>query len=117
MKKSLNSKDIPKKRPGLTPESRENQVISEAMDLAEQQILSGTASSQVLTHFLRLGSLEKQLEMEKLRNENELLKAKTNAIASAKKSEELYLNALRAMKRYSGGGDQDFEDGTENIDI
>lgn len=92
-------------RPALTPEAREQQLISLAVDLAEQQLLDGTASSQVLTHYLKLGSLREKLEREKLEEENKLLRAKVDAIKSAEKQEELYAQALRAMSRYSGKGD------------
>lgn len=91
-----------RKRPALTPESRENQMISLAVDLAEQQLLDGTASAQVITHFLKLGTQKSQLENEKLRKENELLKAKTENLESLKHIEELYSEALDAMKRYGG---------------
>ena len=93
-----------RRRPGLTPEARENQLISDAMDLAEQQIRNGTASSQIITHFLKLATTKMELEKEKLRNENELLRAKTDAIQSAQNTEELYKNAIEAMRRYSGQG-------------
>lgn len=97
-----------KMRPALTPEARENQLISLATDLAEQQLRDGTASSQVITHYLKLGSSKQQLEQEKLRHETELLKAKTETLQSAQRMEELYKEALDAMKNYSGqGGSED----------
>ena len=95
------------RRPALTPESRENQMISLAVDLAEQQLLDGTASSQVITHFLKLGTTKAQLEKERIAHENKLLEAKTEALQSAKRVEELYSNALKAMQNYSGNGDPD----------
>ena len=88
--------------PAKTLESRENQLIAAAVNLAEQQILSGTASSQVITHFLKLGTTREQLEKEKIANENALLIAKKEALESAQRVEELYKNALNAMKTYSG---------------
>lgn len=94
-------------RPGLTPESRENQMISLAVDLAEQQLRDGTASSQVITHFLKLGSTREKLERERLEEENKLLKAKTEQLQSMKRMEELYADAITAMKNYSGQGDPD----------
>ena len=94
-------------RPALTPESRENQLIALSVDLAEKQLREGTASSQVITHFLKLGSTKNQLELEKIRHENALLEAKTQSIQSAKRVEELYENALNAMEDYSGHGGQD----------
>ena len=95
-------------RPALTPEARENQMIALAVDLVEQRLLDGTASSQETTHFLKLGSMKNRLEMEKLQEENRLLKARTEALQSAKRVEELYSAAIKAMRRYSGqGGDDD----------
>ena len=94
-------------RPALTPESRENQLIALSVDLAEKQLREGTASSQVITHFLKLGSTKNQLELEKIRHENALLEAKTHSLQSAKRVEELYENALNAMRDYSGHGGQD----------
>lgn len=91
-----------KRRPALSPEARENQLIALAVDLVEQRLLDGSASSQETTHFLKLGSMKNQLEMEKLREENKLLKAKTESIQSAKRVEELYAEAINAMRRYSG---------------
>lgn len=94
-------------RPALTPESRENQLIALSVDLAEKQLREGTASSQVITHFLKLGSTKNQLELEKIRHENALLEARTQSLQSAKRVEELYENALNAMRDYSGHGGQD----------
>ena len=94
-----------KGRPALTPEARENQMISLAIDCAEQQLRDGTASSQVITHYLKLGSTKERLEKEKLERENELLRARTESLQSMKHIEELYTNALKAMRKYSGSGD------------
>ena len=88
--------------PATTPESRENQLVSLAVQLAEKQMQEGTASSQVITHYLKLGSTREKLEQERLRQENELLRAKSEALASAKHVEELYKSALDAMRAYSG---------------
>ena len=96
-------------RPALTPEARENQMIALAVDLVEQRLLDGTASSQETTHFLKLGSMKNRLEMEKLQEENRLLKARTEALQSAKRVEELYSEAIKAMRRYSGQGNDDDE--------
>lgn len=92
-------------RPAFTPEARENQLIAAATNLAEKQLLDGTASSQVITHYLKLGSSKERLEKEKLERENELLRAKTEALQSAQRVEELYANALDAMRRYNGCDD------------
>lgn len=98
--------DPPKRRrpPATTPEARENQLISLAVDLAEKQLSKGTASSQVITHYLKLGSTKERIEKEILEKQKELIIAKTEAMKSAKKVEELYMNALNAMRAYSGHG-------------
>lgn len=92
-------------RPALTPEARENQMIALAVDLAEEQLRNGTASSQVVTHYLKLGSSKEKLEKEILEKQKELIDAKTKTLQSAQRTEELYANALSAMKRYSTGND------------
>lgn len=89
-------------RPALTPEARENQMIAEAMDLVEQRLLNGTASSQETTHFLKLGSMKAQAELEKIRKETELIKAKADAVRSSESSEKLYSDAIKAFQKYSG---------------
>lgn len=91
-------------RPALTPEARENQMISLAIDLAEKQLQEGTASSQVITHFLKLGTTRMELEKEKLERENELLRAKTESLQSEQRIEERYNEAIKAMRKYSGQG-------------
>lgn len=88
--------------PATTPEARENQLVSQAVDLAERQLLDGTASAQVITHYLKLGSSREKLEQERLRYENEFLQVKMDAVASAKRVEELYSQALDAMRSYNG---------------
>lgn len=100
--KANSSKRDKKMRPALSPEARENQLISLAYDLAEERLSDKTASSQEVTHFLKLGSSKAQLEKEKLKQENALLSAKTESLESAKRVEELYDKALKAMKSYSG---------------
>ena len=84
-------------RPALTPEARENQLISLASDLAEKQLREGTASSQVITHYLKLGSTKERIEKEILEKQKELIEAKTQNLQSAKRIEELYSNALNAI--------------------
>lgn len=88
--------------PALSIEDRENQLIARAVDLAEQQLIDGTASSQVITHYLKLGSTRERLEKERLQEENELLRAKTEALKSSKNIEELFTNAIDAMRKYGG---------------
>ena len=96
--------------PATTPDGRERQLIAAAYDLAEEQIRSGTATAQVITHFLKLGSTREFLEQERLRHENELLEAKREAIASAQRVEELYKTALDAMRTYAGQPPPTFDD-------
>lgn len=97
-------------RPAVTPEGRENQLISCAIDLAERQLKDGTASAQVISHYLKLGSTRERLEQERLSRENELLSAKVEQIASAKRIEDLYTTALNAMRRYAGQDVSDYDD-------
>lgn len=94
-------------RKAITVEGREQQMIAYAVDLAEQQLRDGTASSQVITHYLKLGSLKNKLEMERLEEENKLLRAKTEALQSQRNVEELYADAIKAMQSYRGMGDSD----------
>lgn len=94
-------------RPATTPESRENQMVSLAMDLVEQRLRDGTASSQETTHFLKLASSKARLEQERLRLENELTAAKTKAIGNADELKVIYENAINAMRMYGGHGESD----------
>lgn len=89
-------------KPAETPQARENQLIGFAYDLAEQRLLDGTATSQEVVHFLKLGSTKERLEREKLEIENELMKAKIAYMESNQRVEELYANAIKAMTIYSG---------------
>ena len=96
------SEDFQPMRPALTPEARENQMISLAMDLVEQRLRNGTASSQETTHFLKLASTKEQLEKEKLQTEVALLNAKIDNLESQATSASLYADALKAFSTYSG---------------
>lgn len=98
-----------KMRAALTPEARENQLISLATDLAEQQLRDGTASSQVITHYLKLGSTKERIEKEILEENKKLISAKTKALADAADMKQLYAEAIKAMRRYSGHGEMDDE--------
>lgn len=91
-----------RRRPGTTPEAREKQLTSLAVDLAEEQLRNKTASAQVITHYLKMGSSREALEQERLRNENILLKVKKENMEAERRTEELYAEALIAMKRYQG---------------
>ena len=90
------------RRPATTPEGRENQLVGLAVDLAEQQLREGTASSQVISHFLKLGSSREALEKERLRGENELIRAKVESLESQRRFEEVTEEALKAMRSYQG---------------
>lgn len=101
-----------KRRPALTPEAREKQLVSYAYDLVEQRLLDGTASSQETTYFLKLGSEKSRLENEKLKEENKMLKAKTENLESQTRNEELVKQAIEAFRRYSGAApdEDDYDD-------
>lgn len=108
--KLTNSSDSQKRmRPALTPESRENQLVSLAMDLVEKRLLEGTASSQETTHFLKIASTKERLEMKILEKQEKLIEAKTKSLESTQRIEELYANALKAMQNYSGQGSDNEE--------
>ena len=93
---------LPKTRPATTEEARENQMIALATSLAEQQLRDGTASSQVIVHYLKLGSTKEKLEKDILEKQRDLIAAKTEAIQSSKRVDEMYAEALKAMRTYSG---------------
>lgn len=103
-----------RRKPATTPEARENELVSAAHDLAEEQIRSGAASSQVITHFLKLGSSRERLEQQRIAHENELLQVKREQIEAQARIEELYGDAIKAMRAYSGdlpeSEDEDAED-------
>lgn len=99
------SNPSPRNRPAIDPDAREQQLIALAVDRAEQQLRDGTASSQVIVHYLKLGSMRERLERERLAEENKLLKAKTEQLKSEKRSEELIEEALKAFRNYAGQGD------------
>lgn len=104
--KQSRSTSVKKRRPATTPEAREQQLISAAFDLVEQRILDGTATSQETTTILKLGSEKAKLEKEILVMQKELMSAKTDALKSAKHIEEMYAEALTAMRHYSGNYDE-----------
>ena len=106
-KKRTKTETKRKMQTATTPEERENQMISLAVDLAEQQLIDGTASSQIITHYLKLGSTTEKLEQELKKEKKELIAAKTEAMQTTKRIEELYADALKAMRSYSGQGDED----------
>lgn len=111
-KKPTASKDNQKKMlPATSPEDRENQMISLAIELAEKQLREGTASSQVITHYLKLGSTKDRIEKEIMEKQKELIEAKTQNLQSARRVEELYADALEAMRKYTyTGGETVYDD-------
>jgi hypothetical protein len=88
--------------PAKTSEERENQLIAAAVNLAEKQLISGQASAQVITHYLKLGSSREQLEQQRLKNEVAMLETKRELMESEKRTESLIADALRAMQGYMG---------------
>ena len=107
MAKVKTTEPVRKRRPAMTPEAREQQMIALAVDLAEKQLQEGTASSQVITHYLKMGSMKERLERERLEEENKLLRAKTKAYENAEEVKILYADAIKAIRDYSGNGDSD----------
>lgn len=105
------SKKQQKLRPALSPEARMNQMIALATNLAEQQLMDGTASSQVITHFLKEGTARAELERKKIEAEIEEKKAKVKAIESAEEMKDLFEDAIRAFRGYSGQENSEDYDG------
>jgi hypothetical protein len=104
-------------RPATTLEGRENQLVAAAVDLAERQLRDGTAAAQVITHYLKLGSTREQLEQDKIRNENELLQKRVEAMESAVRIEQLYTDAIAAMRSYGGQPPLEMEDADADSDV
>lgn len=92
----------PKRRVYDSPEARENEMIALSMDCAERKLRDGTASAQIIVHFLKLGTKKAELELEKLAMEKDLMRARTEQIDAEKNNGELYLNAIKAMGLYTG---------------
>ena len=101
--KSTESPKAPARlRPGLVPQTDENQCISLAMDIAKQKLLDGTASNTMVLHFLKLGTSRERLEREIMEKDMELKDAKIQALESQARSEQKYAEAMEAFRRYSG---------------
>lgn len=107
MKVSTSSDTKTKRRPALSPEARENQMIALAVDRAEEQLMNGTASSQIIVHYLKLATAKTKLENDKLRSDIELAKAKAQAVRDMQDNGERYKEALEAFRSYSGYGGSD----------
>lgn len=103
---------ISRPRPALTPEARENQMIFLAESLAEKQLLEGTASAQVITHYLKLGTMRERYEIEKLKADTKLQQAKIESLESAQRIEALYEDAMKAFRTYHGESnyDEDYDE-------
>lgn len=102
---SSSSADIKRKK-AITIDGRENQMIALATDLAEKQLMDGSAPPSVIVHYLKLGSTKERIEKEILERQKELIEAKTENLQSAKRVEELYTDAIKWMKIYSGHGEK-----------
>lgn len=110
VKVSSSSEAVSPMRPALTPEARENQLISLAIDLVEKRLTEGTASSQETTHFLKLATTKARIEKEILEKQKELIVAKTETLQSQKRSEEMFAEAIKAFRSYSGQGSESEEE-------
>ena len=110
-KTTSSSGPIPDSRPPITPEAKENQMISLAMDLVEKRLRDGSASSQETTHFLKLATTKAQKELAILEEQRKLIVAKTEDIESRKETKAMFEAAIRAMRTYSGKGDADEDTG------
>lgn len=110
MAKAVKPSGTPKTRSPLTPEARENQMISLAMDLAEQQLRDGTASSQVITEFIKRGSTKAKIEKELLEKQRDLAAAKAESIKAADRLEELLPKVMKAMGRYRGDDEEEADE-------
>lgn len=108
-KKTESSEAMSLKRPALSPEVRENQLIALAVDLVEQRLRDGTASAAETTHFLKLASTKAKYENELMGKQLELMQAKTEALKSSARMEEMYKEAMNAFKRYSGHANDEVE--------
>lgn len=104
---SSSSTPTRKRRPALSPEAREQQLISLAVDLVEQRLIDGTASSQETTHFLKLATQKYKNEIDILKSQKEMLEAKTETLKSQKRIEGLYEEAIKAFRNYNGQGEPD----------
>lgn len=96
--------------PAKDPIQRENQLINLAVNLAEKQLRDGSATSQVITHFLKLATVREQIEHDHLLADLELKKAKIKYMSDQTTGKELYEKALKAFRSYSGSRSGEDED-------
>lgn len=106
-KKQIQTSDVAPLVPAMNPEARENQLISLAVDLAEKQLREGTASSQVITHYLKLATTREKMEKDILEKQLALIEAKTENLKATKNMEDLFVKAMDAMREYRGLDDDD----------
>lgn len=100
--------------PARTPEAREQELASAAYDLADEQLRAGTASSQVITHFLKMGSTRERLEQQSIKHDIELKRVRAEQIEAEKHLEELFVEAIGAMRSYQGADPAELERGDED---
>lgn len=111
--KDIGGFDQPSMTPAMTPEDQEDQLISMAVDLAIKRLREGTASNQLVTELIKLGTTKERLAKEKLQRENDMLRAKTEALEAAKDNGRMYAEAIAAMRAYNGYSEVD-DDEFEN---
>lgn len=102
MEYSENCSESGRKRPALTPEERQRRCEMLAYNLAEKKLEDGTASNQIIVHFLKLATEQTKLEEMKLEADVELSRAKIDAMASQQREEEKTAQVLAALRRYQG---------------
>lgn len=103
---------MPKKQePAKTVEGRENQLINLAVNLAEEKLKNGTASSQIICTLLNLATTKARLELEKIRSDVQVAEARVKQIQDQETSKDLYAQALQAFRSYQGASmEEDYED-------
>lgn len=113
-RRSRGEGEVTRRQPARTSEARELQLADAAYDLAEEQIRGGTASSQVITHFLKMGSTRERLEQERMMHEIELMEVKKEQIENQAKIEDLFTAAIDAMRSYTGSSGGELGPGDED---
>lgn len=103
---SKKTKTTKKRPPAMTPEAKENEMISLAINLAEKKLRDGTAPTQVIVHYLKLATEREQMELDMLEKKTQLIGAQIESLETSRHVEELYSNAIKAMRLYSGTQDE-----------
>lgn len=98
-----------RRRPALSPEAEEDEMIALAVARAKEQLIDGTASSQIIVHYLKMASTEERIKREILEKQKDLIEAKTTNLQNTSRSAEIAQKALDAFRHYSGHGDDDDE--------